>query len=129
MPDPLVIAIFLTLLCYILALCFTDFSVGQTVEAWGEGYWSLLEFTCQMILILALGHVVAHTRPVNRLLTNFAQKIHSPRMAYIGITILAGVFSLFSWGIGLIVPAVVARIIGQNFRERGIKVDYPLLCN
>ena len=86
MPDPLVIAIFLTLLCYISALCFTDFSVGQTVEAWGEGYWSLLEFTCQMILILALGHVVAHTRPVNRLLTNFAQKIHSPRMAYIAVS-------------------------------------------
>ena len=127
MPDPLVIAIFLTFLCYFAALSFTDFTVGQTIDAWGNGYWSLLQFTCQMILILALGHVVAHTRPVNKLLTNFALKIHSPRMAYIGITLLAGIFSLFSWGIGLIVPAVVARIIGSNFRERGIKVDYPLL--
>ena len=127
MPDPLVIAIVLTLLCYFAALAFTDFTVGQTIDAWGNGYWSLLQFTCQMILILALGHVVAHTRPVNKLLTSFALKIHSPRMAYVGITLLAGFFALFSWGIGLIVPAVVARIIGKNFRERGIKVDYPLL--
>ena len=65
-------------------------------------------------------------RPVNKLLTSFALKIHSPRMAYVGITLLAGFFALFSWGIGLIVPAVVAQL-SVRISERGIKVDYPLL--
>ena len=68
MPDPLVIAIALTLVCFGAAVALTPFGVLQTVDAWGEGYWSLLRFTAQMILVLALGHVVAHTRPVNRAL-------------------------------------------------------------
>ncbi len=63
MPDPLVIAIALTMVCFSAVIIFTPFDAMQTVDAWGEGYWSLLRFTAQMILILALGHVVAHTRP------------------------------------------------------------------
>ena len=54
MPDPLVIAIFLTAVALAAALLFTDFTASQSVEAWGNSYWSLLRFTAQMILILAL---------------------------------------------------------------------------
>lgn len=127
MPDPLVIAIVLTLLCAGAAVVFTPFGVGETIDSWGVGYWSLLAFTCQMILILALGHVVAHTRPVNRALVAVAGLVRSGRSAYIGLTILAGACALISWGIGLIVPAVLARIVADNCRERGIKIHFPLL--
>lgn len=127
MPDPLVIAIFLTLISFAAVLLFTDFSAGQAVDAWGGSYWSLLRFTAQMILILALGYVVAHTRPVQRLLVAVASMVHSARMAYIGITVFAGLASLLSWGLGLVVPAVLSRIIARNCRQRGIKVHFPLL--
>lgn len=127
MPDPLVIAIALTLLCAGAAVVFTPFGVGETIDAWGVGYWSLLAFTCQMILILALGHVVAHTRPVNRALVAMAGLVRSAPTAYIGLTVLAGACALISWGIGLIVPAVLARIVAENCRERGIKIHFPLL--
>ena len=127
MPDPLVIAIALTMLCSAAAVAFTPFSVAETVDAWGEGYWSLLRFTAQMVLVLALGHVVAHTRPVHRGLVAIAGTVRSARMAYIGLTILAGLCALVSWGIGLIVPAVLARIVATNCRERGIRIHFPLL--
>ncbi len=127
MPDPLVIAIALTMVCFGAAVAFTDFGPIETIDAWGVGYWSLLTFTCQMILILALGHVVAHTRPVNRALVWVAGRVTSARFAYIGLTLLAGVCALISWGIGLIVPAVLARIVADNCRERGIRVHFPLL--
>ena len=54
MPDPLVIAIFLTAVSFACALLFTDFTAIQAAEAWGNSYWDLLRFTAQMILILAL---------------------------------------------------------------------------
>ena len=127
MPDPLVIAIFLTLISFAAVLLFTDFSAGQAVDAWGGSYWRLLRFTAQMILILALGHVVAHTRPVQRLLIAAASLVHSARMAYIGITVFGGLASLLSLGLGLIVPAVLSRIIASNCRQRGVKVHFPLL--
>lgn len=126
-PDPLVIAIFLTGFAFVSALLFTDFTVGQSVDAWGNGYWELLRFTAQMILILALGHVLAHTRTVYGLLVRIARTIRSARMAYVGLTTIAVLASLVSWGLGLIVPAILARIIAGNCRERGIKVHFPLL--
>jgi len=127
MPDPLVIAVALTMVCFGAAVIFTPFSAVQTVDAWGEGYWSLLRFTAQMILVLALGHVVAHTRPVNKVLVLMAGFVTSARGAYIGLTVLASLCSLVSWGVGLIVPAVLARIMAENCRERGIRIHFPLL--
>jgi short-chain fatty acids transporter len=127
MPDPLVIAIFLTAVAFAAALLFTDFTAGQSVEAWGNSYWRLLRFTAQMILILALGHVLANTRAVGRLLVAVASQIRSAQMAYIGLTMFASLAALLSWGLGLIVPAVLSRIIANNCRERGIKVHFPLL--
>ena len=127
MPGPLVIAIFLTAITFVAALLLTDFGVGQTIDAWGTGYWSLLRFTAQMILILGLGHLVANTRPVFKALTFAAGFFRTAPMAYAGLTITASCASLFSWGLGLVVPAVLARIIALNCRERGVKVHYPLL--
>ena len=127
MPDPLVIAIFLTAVSFVCALLFTDFTAVQSVEAWGNSYWDLLRFTAQMILILALAHVLANTRPVNRLLVSLAGFVRSAQMAYVGITMFASVTALFSWGLGLILPAVLSLIVANNCRERGIKVHFPLL--
>jgi hypothetical protein len=127
MPDPLVIAIFLTGVALVAALMFTDFTAGQAVEAWGNSYWALLRFTAQMILILALGHVLASTHAVRRLLIAVASLVRSAQMAYVGLTIFASLAALVSWGLGLIVPAVLSRIIADNCRERGIKVHFPLL--
>lgn len=127
MPDPLVIAIFLTAVSFVCVLLFTDFSAGQAVTAWGDSYWSLLRFTGQMILILALGHVLANTRAANRLLFAVASRIHSAQMAYAGLTVFASLAALLSWGLGLILPAVLARIIASDCRDRGIKVHFPLL--
>jgi len=37
MPDPLVIAIALTIVCFAAAIAFTDFGVIETVGAWAIG--------------------------------------------------------------------------------------------
>lgn len=127
MPDPLVIAIFLTAVSFACAMLFTNFTAVQAVDAWGNSYWNLLRFTAQMILILGLAHVLANTRPVNRLLVAVAGKVTSAPMAYVGVTMFASMIAMISWGLGLILPAVMARIIAINCRDRGIKVHFPLL--
>jgi len=96
MPDPLVIAVFLTFVCLVAAVAFTDFGPVDAVGAWGTGYWSLLTFTMQMVLILGLGHLLAHTRPVYRILVAVAGQVRSARMAYAGQALLAGLCGIFS---------------------------------
>ncbi len=127
MPDPLVVAIFLTFICVAAAVLFTDFGVADSVDAWGISFWNLLAFTMQMVLILGLGHVVAHTRPVYRALVYIADQVTSAKMAYGGLAFVAGFCGLFSWGVALIVPAVLSRIIASSCKRRGIKVHFPLL--
>ena len=39
---------------------------------WGDGFWSLLQFSMQMVLILVTGHVLAMTRPVKAILDAIA---------------------------------------------------------
>ena len=127
MPDPLVIAIFLTFICVVAAVVLTDFGVADSVDAWGISFWNLLAFTMQMVLILGLGHVVAHTRPVYRALVYIADRVKSAKIAYGGLAFVAGFCGLFSWGVALIVPAVLSRIIATSCKRRGIKVHFPLL--
>ena len=127
MPDPLVIAIFLTWICFTAVQLLTDFGLGPSVDAWGDSYWKLLRFTAQMVLILASGHVLAHTRAVRRALFALASLVRSAPMAYAGLTTIASLAALVSWGVGLIVPAILSRIVASNCRERGIRVHFPLL--
>ncbi|MFL2481968.1 MAG: short-chain fatty acid transporter [Woeseiaceae bacterium] len=126
-PDPLVIAIGLTAICFFLSVTYTPFSALDTIDSWGRGYWSLLAFTAQMILILSLGHLVAHTKPVNAVLVKIASHFKNAKSAYIGLTLIASFSSLFSWGIGLILPAVLSCIIASNLKKRNIKIHFPLL--
>ena len=127
MPDPLVIAIFLTFICLAAAFTFTDFGLSDAVDAWGISFWNLLAFTMQMILILGLGHIVANTKPAYRVLANIAGRINSAPMAYGGLALIAALCGLFSWGVALIAPAVLSRILAASCQERGIKVHFPLL--
>ena len=127
MPDPLVVAIFLTFICLAAAILFTDFGLVDSVDAWGTSFWNLLAFTMQMVLILGMGHVVAHTKAVHRALVFIADRMTSARMAYGGLAFVAAFCGLFSWGVALIAPAVLSRIIAASCQRRGIKVHFPLL--
>ena len=127
MPDPLVIAVFLTVVCIAAAGLFTDFGPVDTINAWGTSFWNLLAFTMQMVLILGLGHIAAHTDPVNRVLQFIADRVKSANAAYAGMAALAGFLGLFSWGLALIVPAVMSRILAQSCRDRGIRAHFPLI--
>jgi short-chain fatty acids transporter len=127
MPDPLVVAIFLTLVVFAAAVSLTPFTIVDTVDAWGNGFWSLLTFTGQIMLILGLGHVLAHTAPVATFLIFLTNFLRSARMAYMGLFIIGALASLVSWGLGLIAPAILSRIVARNLKERGIRVHFPLL--
>jgi len=55
LPDPFVFAIILTILTVVLAVVIEGQSIADVTESWGKGFWSLLAFTTQMAVILAMG--------------------------------------------------------------------------
>lgn len=126
-PDSLVFAILLTFIVALMALGLTDSGPVEVVRAWGDGLAGLLEFIAQVSIVLLLGYTLAHTSQVQRFLRSIASVPRSPAAAYGYVTLIAGLASLISWGIGLIVGGIMAVQVAKSARERGIRLHYPLL--
>ena len=127
-PDPLVFAVFLTLVVMALALLFTDTGSGALLAAWGNGLHNLLAFTMQMCLMVVAAHALAHTSPARKLLTRLGRLPRNTWQAYPCVTLYAAAFSLVCWPLGLIAGALIAREIAGAARQRGTPINYPLLA-
>ena len=126
-PSSLVFAIILTVVVGIMALLLTDAGPVDVVKGWGDGLAGLLAFMTQMALILLLGHALANTRPVRRLLTMLGGVPRSPVQAYVFVFVIAAFASLITWGLGLVVGGLLAREVATQLRAKGIKLHFPML--
>ena len=122
MPDAFVFAVGLTLLTAGLALVFTDAGPVAILDGWYRGFWQLLAFGMQMVLMLSTGFAIALSPAVARLIDWIAHHVNSPNRVYVAIVVIGGLFSLVSWG-WLVLTAVLARELAQ--RVRGL--DYAFL--
>ena len=123
LPDPFVFAIGLTLLTMALAVLVEGQNPVQTLQSWGDGFWSLLAFTTQMAVILAMGYVLAASPLIDGLLEKIVARVKSPHAAIIVATLVGGIGSYLNWGFGLVIGGIVARKLA--LRVRG--VHYPLI--
>lgn len=126
-PDPYVIAVILTAIVFLLSATVADYGIIETVNAWGDSFWSLLRFTAQIILTLVLGYAVANTEPARRFLESIAGRVNTARGAYMMVCLVGGVTALISWGLSLVAAAVMARKTAQVCRAKGVRIHYPLL--
>lgn len=127
LPTAFVFAVILTFIVALAALFGTDSGPTEIVRAWGDGLTGLLAFMTQMALVLLLGYILANTGPVRRLLVRLASVPKTPAQAYGFVTLCAAVASLFTWGLGLVVAALLSIEVAKVGRERGMKLHYPLL--
>jgi short-chain fatty acids transporter len=86
----------------------------------GSGFWSLVNFTMQMALVIVGGFVVASSPPVARLTTRLAAIPKTGRGAVAFVAAFAMLSSLISWGLSLIFTGLLVREITR----RELRVDY-----
>ncbi|MFJ8267267.1 short-chain fatty acid transporter [Peribacillus asahii] len=123
MPDPFLLVIVLTFFVIGLAIFLTDSTPAQIVGYWGDGFWNLLEFSMQMVLIVVTGHVMASSPFFKKLLGNLANIPKSPGQAIVLVTLVALIACWINWGFGLIIGALFAKEIAKKVDG----VDYRLL--
>ena len=126
-PSALVFAIVLTFVVAILALLLTDTGPVDVVRGWGEGLSGLLEFMTQMALILLLGHTLANTGTVRRLLASLGGLPRTALQGYLFVFAVAAVASLVTWGLGLVVGVLLAVEVARQGREKGLQLHFPML--
>lgn len=134
LPAPFTLAVLLTLLSLLLALVFTspapdrkDPYFFQLLGFWQDGFWGLLKFAMQMMLMLVLGHVLALSKPFNALISRSLFFCRDTATAALTVTLLTCFMALFNWGLGLIFGAVFARKVGEYAADRLIPLNYSVI--
>ena len=106
LPDPLVIAIILTLIVGLLAVIFTPTTPIQVVENWSKGFWELIAFTMQVAFGLIAGAVLAKSPIVNRGMVKLCSLPKKNSSAVLLLSFTTLVLWWVNWGIGLIAGAL-----------------------
>ncbi|OPY86488.1 MAG: Short-chain fatty acids transporter [Smithella sp. PtaU1.Bin162] len=123
LPDSFIFAILLTFITAIMAIIIVDAKPFGIVQSWYKGFWSLLAFAMQMILILVTGYAIAISPPAEKFLDWLAAKVNTPNAVYGVVTFMGVIFALISWG-WIVLTAVLGRELGR--RVKG--VDYRLVA-
>lgn len=132
-PDPLILALGLTLVTMILALVFgTNLRSGilgaaDVLSYWTSGFWDLLSFSMQMVLILLLGYILALSPILDNASTVLAKLGKKPVMGVVIISIVAIVIGLINWGLALVVGAVLVKKTAIHAKREGFSINYPLM--
>ncbi len=136
MPDPFVLALALTALVVGVLAVRGQYSVAKVVQFWfignekapgTTGFWALLLFAMQMVLIVVTGEAVAAAPLVRRALQWLARVPKTAFAAAAFVSFVAMGLSLIHWGFGLVSASLLARETAAQAKARGLLLHYPLL--
>jgi short-chain fatty acids transporter len=120
-PDAFVFALAAIVIVFIGGLATGVPAVKLTTE-FGNGFWSLVNFTMQMAMVIVGGFVVASSPPVARLTRRLASIPKTARGAVAFVAAFAMLSSLISWGLSLIFTGLLVREV-----SRRVNADYRAL--
>ncbi|MBV9654149.1 MAG: TIGR00366 family protein [Acetobacteraceae bacterium] len=123
LPDPLVFAILLTAIVFVLGVALTPTGPVDMVRLWGDGFWNLLAFAMQMALVLVTGHALASSEPVGRAMGRLAALARTPVQGVMLVVFATSIACVVNWGFGLVVGAMFAREVARRIPRS----DYRLL--
>jgi short-chain fatty acids transporter len=123
LPDPYIFVAILTLVVFLLGIGLTDSGPLDMTVHWGNGFWGLLAFTMQMVIVLVAGHVLASSPFFKKILSSLAGLAKSPGTAIVLVTVVSLIACWINWGFGLVIGALFAKEIAKKVTT----VDYRLL--
>ena len=125
MPDAFVFALILTIITSICAVLFVNATFIEIIDSWYKGFWMLLEFGMQMILLIATGYTIAISPLVGILIDRLSKYIKTPNQVYFFVTLFGLLVSMISWG-WIVVAAAFARSLAE--RIKGINYPFLIAC-
>lgn len=122
-PDAFVIAVLLTLFVFIIAFFMNPTKPQEIIKSWGDGFWTYLAFTMQMVLLMVTGMTLASVPFLNRVLQSIAKLANSPQKAYILTFLISALAYYINWGLAVVVGAIMAKEVAL----KNPKAHFPLL--
>ncbi|WP_224997250.1 short-chain fatty acid transporter [Cesiribacter sp. SM1] len=131
LPTPFTIALLLTLAAFVLPLVFIPEqpSVMEVLGYWYQGFWELLGFSMQMVLILVLGHTLALTPLAEKFTDKLTGKFATSPARAAALTGFAAMLAGFiNWGLCLVFGAILARKVAERAKLNHTPINYPLVA-
>ncbi len=123
LPDPFLFAVILTFIVFILSIFVTGQGPLDMVIHWYSGFWNLLGFSMQMVLILVTGFAMAKAPIFKKGLESLASIPKGPGTAILTVSFIGIIACWINWGFGLVIGALLAKEIAKKVKN----VDYRLL--
>ena len=130
LPAPFTIALLLTGVAFVLPLLFVPETPGllQVMGYWHQGFWELLAFSMQMVLILVLGHTLALTPQAQSFIDALSRLANTPAKAAALTGLAALATGFLNWGLCLVFGAILARKLAERAQAKGMALNYPLVA-
>ena len=122
MPNAFVFAILLTLITALGAFFWMEVTPLNIITSWYDGFFDLLGFAMQIVLIIITGFSIALSPIIKRAIDSLARHIKSPKQVYFIVVLMGLLFTLVSFG-WIVITCVLARELA--LRVKG--VNYPFL--
>ncbi|OYD57791.1 short-chain fatty acid transporter [Fictibacillus aquaticus] len=122
-PDAFVIAVLLTLFVFIVAFFMNPSEPMPILKSWGDGFWTYLAFTMQMVLLMVTGMTLASVPFINKGLQVVARLANTPQKAYVLTFLISALAYYINWGLAVVVGAIMAKEVAS----KNAKAHFPLL--
>jgi short-chain fatty acids transporter len=120
LPDSYAIAVLCVFIVATGALL-NGASISRVAISFGDGFWTLIPFTMQMMLVIVGSYVTADSPPVARLTRRLAALPRSSRAAILLVAVFGMLLSLVHWGLGMIFASLLVRALAAR---TDLRVDY-----
>lgn len=125
MPDAFIFALILTLIVALSSFFFVGSSWLIIIDSWYMGFWLLLEFGMQMVLLIVTGYTIALSPFIRNKINYLSKLIKTPTQVYFTVILLGLLVSMVSWG-WIVIAAVLARELA--LRVKGINYPFLIAC-
>ncbi|OUS02748.1 short-chain fatty acid transporter [Flavobacteriales bacterium 33_180_T64] len=125
MPSAFVFAILLTILAALGAYFFMAASPIEVISSWYNGFFDLLSFGMQIVLIIITGFSIALSPTINKGIDALAVYIKTPKQVYFFVILIGSLLSLVSFG-WIVITCVLARELAM--RVKGVNYPFLIAC-
>ncbi len=127
-PDAFPLVLCITVFVAALALIFTDSTPITIAQNWYKGFWSLLAFTINIVMLMFTGFLVSNSRPVNRLLVNLAKRPGNSKSAVLLFMAVTIILFYIHFALGMAASIVFGKAMIVEQDKKGNKLPISLIA-
>ncbi|MGK0385769.1 MAG: short-chain fatty acids transporter [Patiriisocius sp.] len=125
MPNAFVFAVLLTIITALGAFLWLEVTPIKIISSWYDGFFDLLGFAMQIVLIIITGFSIALSPLIKRGIDSFAGHIKSPKQVYFLVILIGSILTLVSFG-WIVITCVLARELAK--RVKGVNYPFLIAC-